>query len=293
MIEKENIKSKNLLDKDVLIVGTSLDQYGKIGYYHAPVEDKKETIFTDIAESVVNLNKEMTLSKSDGMEIEELTAEEIAEINSLASEIDTSLDENRAEDNISITAKVNRIKKQIEVIEIQESGKLLFVDKSEIPKEYNNVLVVDDFQRFAKDLLDKDKLTQTIKELEDSLEMTHLFEHIRKPAFAISETTLRSTINKTYKKMTLRTKDVRKSTMKIYGMKLDALLPTLNQISENAFFNRQFVYAFCKYIDRCNGLQFVYIESIIDNIVSLEKYDLKQNLKFKKQLNALYQMLFG
>jgi hypothetical protein len=231
---------------------------------------------------------------------EDFTEKEVEKAVSAAQDLDNFINDTyneniKASDLISIAGKIDRINLQIAIIDKQNEGIVLN------PKDpmYKHVYVSNDKGVLAKDIFIKESLEKSIKDMKDSLYMTHLIENIKKPSTYIDKSRFKATQKKLMNKIfgdKLDGLNANELATFPHLMDFDEMLDILNEINgaeATSVYNITFVYAFMKYVSKYYNVKKSYIDSIHDNIMYIRRYPyLEQNELVIDSLEKVYTKLF-
>lgn len=259
-----------------------------------------------------NIHKEKINEKIDSLYNE--TVNTLNEVNDeFIKQIDSkklSRDNRPLEVKLSIKGKIDKLKKQKEIVRRQnEKPEWSFEDYEKFVEENStdennysstsyymgSLFMNDSDHKFTDDdkynkYITEENIEKEIKQLENVIGLKHLKENIKVTKQSISISEIKAKINRTYFKHAKRNQFDQIGNYKI-NIDLEGLRKTLILLSPDSVpLHNRFIYSLCRYVDKYAPKN----PTMINETISAIKYldfgnELEQNKEIVESLNEIYE----
>lgn len=232
-------------------------------------------------------------------EIPEEFRNEIEELNKLQEEYSKLTDG-------SLTKRIKNAELQLDIIkrQLDKENEFTYEDflkiKNENKELYEDIIYYindeDDEKELISSIVDVSKFEKNLEQIKGSLDLSHIVDNMKVYKFPVDSKTMKSTMNRTAKKIMKKTSNNAVASMRIIGLDLGSLFNNLVVLfpEKNVMEHRKLVVSICKYIDTYINEKFIYIENVLLNIRLLAgnvKANTEAEISFRSQVEGLYSLL--
>ena len=232
-------------------------------------------------------------------EIPEEFRNEIEELNKLQEEYSKLTDG-------SLTKRIKNAELQLDIIkrQLDKENEFTYEDflkiKNDNQELYEDIIYYinaeDDEKELISSMVDVSKFEKNLEQIKGSLDLSHIADNMKVYKFPVDSKTMKSTMNRTAKKIMKKTSNNAVASMRIIGLDLGSLFNNLVVLfpEKNVMEHRKLVVSICKYIDMYINEKFIYIENVLLNIrllVGNVKANTEAEISFRSQVEGLYSLL--